>query len=81
MHRAFLNNQLIIAFEETMHNAYYTAPTNTFPEKEYRELADKIKHGTSDAADYRSGAADAKNAALTAKRGLSPYCGIGMQTI
>lgn len=27
-----------------------------------------IKHGTSDAADYRSGAADAKNAALTAKK-------------
>lgn len=25
-----------------MHNAYYTAPTNTFPEKEYRELAEAL---------------------------------------
>lgn len=39
VHRAFLNNQLIIAFEETMHNDYYTADTNTFPENEYKELA------------------------------------------
>lgn len=42
VHRAFLNNQLIIAFEETMHNAYYTADTNTFPETEYRELAEAL---------------------------------------
>lgn len=42
VHRAFLNNQLIIGFEETMHNAYYTADTNTFPEKEYKELAEAL---------------------------------------
>lgn len=42
VHRAFLNNQLIIAFEETMHNAYYTADTNTFPVNEYRELAEAL---------------------------------------
>lgn len=42
VHRAFLNNQLIIAFEETMHNAYYTADTNTFGVDEYKELAEAL---------------------------------------
>lgn len=42
VHRAFLNNQLIVGFEETMHNPYYTAPTNTFPEQEYKEMAEAL---------------------------------------
>lgn len=42
IHRAFLNNQLIIGFEETMHNGNYTADTNTFPEAEYREMAEAL---------------------------------------
>lgn len=42
VHRAFLNNQLIIGFEETMHNAYYTADTNTFAEKDYADMAEAL---------------------------------------
>lgn len=42
IHRAFLNNQLIIGFEETMHNANYTADTNTFPEAEYMDMAEAL---------------------------------------
>lgn len=42
VHRAFLNNQLIVGFEETMHNAYYTADTNTFPEAEYADMAEAL---------------------------------------
>lgn len=42
VHRAFLNNQLIVGFEETMHNAYYTADTNTFLLEDYRELAEAL---------------------------------------
>ena len=42
VHRAFLNNQLIVGFEETMHNAYYTADTNTFPETEYKDMAEAL---------------------------------------
>ena len=42
VHRAFLNRQLIVGFEETMHNANYTADTNTFPLEDYRELAEAL---------------------------------------
>lgn len=42
VHRAFLNNQLIFAFAETRHSLYYTALTNVFPEKEYKELAQAL---------------------------------------
>lgn len=42
VHRAFLNNQLIIGFEETMHNAYYTADTNTFAQKDYADMAEAL---------------------------------------
>lgn len=40
-----------------------------------------IKHGTSDAADYRSGAADAKECGIDGQKRTIAYCGIGMQTI
>ena len=42
VHRAFLNNQLIISFEETMHNAYYTADTNIFKEADYKDMAEAL---------------------------------------
>ncbi len=42
VHRAFLNNMLIVGFEETMHNAYYTADTNTFKEAEYTDMAEAL---------------------------------------
>ncbi len=42
VHRAFLNNQLIVGFDETMHNSYYTAPTNTFPECEFKDMAEAL---------------------------------------
>lgn len=42
VHRAFLNNMLIVGFEETVHNAYYTADTNTFPEKDFRDMAEAL---------------------------------------
>lgn len=68
VHRAFLNNQLIIAFEETMHNAYYTAPTNTFPEKEYRELAEALNTALRMPQIIDQALQMQKNAALTAKK-------------
>ena len=42
VHRAFLNNMLIVGFEETAHNLNYTADTNTFPEEEYKEMAEAL---------------------------------------
>lgn len=42
VHRAFLNNMLIVGYEETMHNAYYTADTNTFKESEYADMAEAL---------------------------------------
>ena len=42
VHRAFLNNMLIVGYEETMHNAYYTANTNTFKESEYVDMAEAL---------------------------------------
>lgn len=42
LHRAFLNNMLISGFEETLHNASYTADTNTFLAEEYKELAEAL---------------------------------------
>lgn len=42
VHRAFLNNMLIVGYEETMHNAYYTADTNTFKESEYANMAEAL---------------------------------------
>ncbi len=42
VHRAFLNDLLIIGYEETMHNKYYTADTNTFPETEYADMAEAL---------------------------------------
>ena len=42
VHRAFLNNMLIVGFEETMHNPYYTADTNTFPVNEYEDMAEAL---------------------------------------
>ena len=42
VHRAFLNNMLIVGFEETMHNPYYTADTNTFPVNEFKDMAEAL---------------------------------------
>lgn len=42
VHRAFLNNMLIVGYEETMHNAYYIADTNTFKESEYADMAEAL---------------------------------------
>lgn len=42
VHRAFLNNMLIVGFEETMHNASYTADTNTFAEADYKDMAEAL---------------------------------------
>ena len=33
---------LIVGYEETMHNAYYTADTNIFKESEYADMADAL---------------------------------------
>ena len=33
---------LIVGYEETMHNAYYTADTNTFKESEYADMAEAL---------------------------------------
>lgn len=35
-------NMLIVGYEETMHNAYYTADTNTFKESEYADMAEAL---------------------------------------
>lgn len=38
VHRAFLNNQLIMAFDNTIHNRNYVSPTNIFAAEEYDAL-------------------------------------------
>ncbi len=42
IHRAFLNNMLILAFEETIHNSDYIADTNTFAEADYKYMAEAL---------------------------------------
>lgn len=42
VHRAFLNRMLIVGFEETMHNACYTADSNVFLEKDYQDMAEAL---------------------------------------
>lgn len=69
VHRAFLNNQLIIAFEETMHNAAYTADTNTFPENEFKELAGALNTALKMPQIIDQALQMQKNAALTAAVG------------
>lgn len=36
------DRMLIVGYEETMHNAYYTADTNTFKESEYADMAEAL---------------------------------------
>lgn len=38
VHRAFLNNQLILGFDNTLHNRSYISPTNIFSAEEYDAL-------------------------------------------
>lgn len=64
-----------------MHNAYYTAPTNTFPEKEYRELAEALNTALRMPQIIDQALQMQKCGTDGQKRGLSLYCGIGMQTI
>ena len=51
-----------------MHNPYYTAPTNTFPEKEYRELAEALNTALKMPQIIDQALQMQKNAALTAQK-------------
>ena len=72
VHRAFLNNMLIVGYEETMHNAYYTADTNTFKESEYADMAEALNltlampHGRFQDFDIDEALAMQKKAAVAA---------------
>ena len=41
--QAFIQNQLILAFNETSHGAFYTAPENRFNSKDFRKLIYRLK--------------------------------------
>lgn len=43
VHRAFLNKQLIFAFDNTVHNRNYISPTNIFSAEEYDALSMVLK--------------------------------------
>ena len=43
LRRAFLNNMIIFAFENTAHGRYYTAPENIFKKEETDRLCNEIK--------------------------------------
>lgn len=42
VHQAFLQNQLVVGFEETKHNALYTADTNLFSVNDYQDMIDAL---------------------------------------
>lgn len=42
VHQAFLQNQLIVGFDETKHNALYTADTNLFSVNDYQDMIDAL---------------------------------------
>ena len=45
---AFLNNSLILAFEETLHNSTYVAKENIFSANDYEKLAQRVKEVLAD---------------------------------
>lgn len=47
--RAFENNMLILAFQETAHNLTYTAPAHRYSLEQTEQLIDQIREATSDA--------------------------------
>ena len=42
VHQAFLQNQLVVGFDETKHNALYTADTNLFSVNDYQDMIDAL---------------------------------------
>ncbi len=42
IHRAFLNNMLIVGFEETRHDDFYVAETNRFAEADFVDMAEAL---------------------------------------
>lgn len=49
VHRAFINNAVIFAFNETVHNRNYVAPENIFNKDNYAALVEKLHKVAADA--------------------------------
>jgi accessory Sec system glycosyltransferase GtfB len=64
LRRAFLNNQLIFAFRETMHGADYTADEHIYPAKDADRMAADIAAALEDESARISALARQKEAAL-----------------
>ncbi len=52
VNRAFLNNQLIFAFEETIHNINYVAKSNRFKIDNYEDMIEMIRKVCANKADW-----------------------------
>ena len=52
VNRAFLNNQLIFAFDETIHNINYVAKANRFKIDDYEDMIEMIRKVCADKADW-----------------------------
>ena len=52
VNRAFLNNQLIFAFDETIHNINYVAKSNRFKIDDYEDMIEMIGKVCANKADW-----------------------------
>lgn len=52
VNRAFLNNQLIFAFDETIHNINYVAKSNRFKIDDYEDMIEMIRKVCANKADW-----------------------------
>jgi len=55
VNRAFLNNQLIFAFDETIHNINYVAKSNRFKIDDYEDMIEMIRKVCANKADWDEG--------------------------
>ncbi|MBP3263563.1 accessory Sec system glycosylation chaperone GtfB [Pseudobutyrivibrio sp.] len=65
--RAFIQNQLILAFNETSHGGTYTALCNRFSSKDYSKLVHRIKEVLTDKEELKKALETQQEWALTAK--------------
>lgn len=65
--KAFIHNQLILAFKETSHGPSYTAIENLFVSKDYKKLINRIKSLLADKDKLKTAVCSQQSYALTAK--------------
>ncbi len=66
---AFIHDQVILAFRETMHGEMYTANENIFQIKDYKDLIERLERLTTDKIQLKMSVEAQRNAGLTAKSG------------